>query len=344
MSTDESKPGESRPPIGGPGRPVSRRRFLAGAGTLAAVGLTGPQRWSAWLAPAQAEPISRSSGSLSRVVEVRSNHVVLGFNVHPGLLREMVVVGLQALTEQPDEKRAWRALLSPDDVIGLKFNSSGASGLGVTPAMVRSLVASLTESGWDAGQVVPIEIDSQLSQELGTAAPRRDWLGEDVSFGSGQDRLSGVLDQVTAIVNVPFLKHHNIAGITGCLKNLSHALVKHPARYHDNKCCPYIGDIVALPQIRQKLRLNIVNALRIVIDQGPEVQAGCTTDCGMLLLGVDPVALDSMGLEILNRVRLSEGLGKIEDHQGEVTYLPAAAASGLGRCRLHEIDVVRHRL
>ena len=71
------------------------------------------------------------------------------------------------------------------------------------------------------------------------------------------------------MINVPFIKTHNIAGMTCGLKNLSHALVKHPAHYHANGCSPFIGDIVAADPIRKKLKLTIVDAFRVVFQGGP---------------------------------------------------------------------------
>jgi hypothetical protein len=210
--------------------------------------------------------------------------------------------------------------------------------------MVEALVTSLTEAGWAPSRIVPIEIPHGLHEKLETTPPRQDWLAEETPFGEVRDRLSGVLEQVTAIINVPFLKHHNIAGMTCCLKNLSHALVKHPVRLHGQKCAPYIGDIVALPQIRDKLRLHVVNALRIVFDKGPEAADPYISDYRGLLLGVDPVAVDLIGLQILNRTRTAGNLGKIEEVHGEVAYLPAAEGRGLGRHELHQIEHLRHRV
>jgi len=323
---------------------LTRRGFLAGAGTVAAAGLAAPGFLSRCLGQTPADTPTDPAGDMSTVVGVRSDHVARGRIVHPGLLRDMLRIGLKAVTGHTNEKEAWHSILSPDDVIGLKFNQSGAAGLGTTPPMAETLVSSLTDSGWNSGRIVLIEVPYELNEKLGTIPPRRDWLPGEVSFGDAQDRLSGLLAQVTAIVNVPFLKQHNIAGMTGCLKNLSHALVKHPARFHGNKCSPYVGDIVALPQIRDKLRLHVVNALRIVTDKGPDARDSYIVDQNEILLGLDPVAVDSIGLEILNRVRLKQGMGKIEDHQGEVAHLPAAGARGLGRHERHQIDYVRHHM
>jgi hypothetical protein len=323
---------------------LSRRTFLAGAGATAAAGLTSGPLVARCLAEAAQQDAATAEGRWARVVEVRSDHVLVGRTVHPTLLRNVLRVGLSALTGRKDEREAWRTLLAPEDVIGIKFNRSGADALGITAPLVEALVASLTEAGWTTAAIVPIEIPRNWHEKLGTTPPREDWLPAEVTFGEYSDRLAGVLDQVTAIINVPFLKHHNIAGMTCSLKNLSHALVKHPARYHADKCTPYIGDIVALPLIRGKLRLHLVNALRVVIDKGPEAHPPNIIDRKGLLFALDPVAVDSLGLEILNRTRLDGGLGKIEDEQGPVTFLAAAAARGLGRDALHEIDYVRHRL
>ncbi|MCP4592759.1 MAG: DUF362 domain-containing protein [bacterium] len=330
-------------PVEGEG-PLSRRGFIARAGAAAALGLTGTNLLRAGETQDLAGSPAQSSGDMSRVVEIRSDHVLRDQKVDPRILRDMLRRGLLEVTGAADERSAWRTLLSPDDVVGLKFNQSGADTLRTTPAMVGVLVASLTDAGWDPSRLVPVEIPHELHSTLGTTPPRRDWLAEEVRFGEASDRLSGLLEQVTAIVNVPFLKHHNIAGMTCCLKNLSHALVKHPGRLHGNKCSPYIGDVVSLPQVRSKLRLHLVNALRIVTDKGPEAGAKYIVDRGALVIGLDPVAVDSLGLEILNRVRHRGGLGKIEDRQGEVSYLAAASARGLGNRELHRIDYVRHRL
>jgi len=260
---------DPRPERSDKGPRLTRRGFLAGAGTAAAVGLTEPGFLCRCFGQARTEDLTATDRGGSLVVEVRSDHVLQTQIVHLDLLRDLLRAGLTALTGLGDEKQAWHSVLSADDIVGLKFNQSGATGLSVTEPMVATLVASLTDSGWDPAQIVPIEVPHALHETLGTTPPRRDWLPEEVQFGEVRDRLSGVLEQVTAIINVPFLKHHNIAGVTCCLKNLSHALVKHPARLHHGKCSPYIGDVVALPQIRGKLRLHVVNALRIVIVPTP---------------------------------------------------------------------------
>lgn len=274
----------------------------------------------------------------SRVVRIKSDFLFDDRGVHEDLLFELVGSLLKRITHEENVSDAWRSLLKPTDTIALKFNQSGAAGLGTADPMLRVLVRSLVEAGFKTSQLVAVEATPAMRQETETVAPSTRWSDETVDFGSGQDHLAGWLDDVTAIVNVPFLKHHNIAGMTCCLKNLSHAVVKHPAQYHANGCSPYIGDIVALPQVRGKLRLNIVDALRVVFDGGPDASEDFIWDAGILLGGVDPLAIDLVGLRILDEVRVAVGLPKIAA-AGPPAYLEAAGDRGLGASKLHLIDL-----
>ena len=149
------------------------------------------------------------------------------------------------------------------------------------------------------------------------------------------------MNQVTALISIPFLKTHNLAGMTCTLKNLSHAFVKHPARYHDGGCAPYIADICALPQIRAKLRLCLVDAIRVVYRGGPEARADRVRDAGLLLASFDPVAADAVGLSVLNELRREAQLEAVAETPGQLRYLADAHRKGLGVAVLTGIDLIR---
>jgi len=278
------------------------------------------------------------------VVQVSSEFVVRGRRIHQAVLPEMLDEALRQVTGRPAAAEAWRSLLRTDDVIGLKCNRSAAAGLGTGDAFASAVISSLLAAGFDRRQIVAIEVGDAIYKENDVARPARGWLSTPSSFASGTDHLSAVLDQVTAIVNIPFLKTHNIAGITCCLKNLSHGLIKHPARYHESHCSPYIADIVALPRIREKLRLNLVNALRVVFDQGPEARDDFTWDAGILLASRDPLAADTVGLDIINSEREILGLGAVDAVERRTVHLEAAAERGLGKGDLHDIELRTRRL
>ncbi len=279
----------------------------------------------------------------SKVVQVQSPHVVAGLDVHRPLLGEMLETALKSLTGKPTIGSAWRAILKPNDTIGLKFNRIGQAIIATTGSVADAVITSLVETGWRPDQIVCIEAPSGTDARHGTAPPRGGYALRETDFGSGKDELASVLGQVTALIDVPFLKTHNIAGMTCALKNLSHGFVRHPARYHQNGGAPYIGDIVSVPAIRTKLRLCLVDALRVVFEGGPEATAGTIADEGILLASFDPVATDAVGLAILNDIRQRYELLPIARSAEGLGYLSSAHRRGLGVAVWHGIELQRLR-
>ncbi len=323
-----------------PKRPISRRRFLGVAASVAG---------GAWLRPAGTYS---SEGRLqvpagqpqSRVVQVRAPKLVNGPVVHRTLLEETLHVALTALTGKATTTDAWHTILKSDDVIGLKFNRSGQRVIGTTNTMASVAIASLVEAGWRPDQIVCIETPAEVAARHGTAPPDPGFALASTDFESGSDQLALVLGQVSALIDIPYLKTHNIAGVTCCLKNLSHGLIKHPARYHRNRCAPYVGDIVALPQIRGKLRLCLVDAMRVVYAGGPEATAHNISDEGVILASADPVATDTIGLALISDVRRRASLPRISRAGENLGYLEAAHRRGLGMAVPHGIDLLRVEL
>jgi hypothetical protein len=266
----------------------------------------------------------------STVAHVRVEEVLAGNKVHPSLVAEMIEEGLRAITGAASIADSWHHVLHPDDVIGIKFNKVGADSLATTVPFATQLLDTLRKAGFAPDRIMLIEAPDGLAHELKARPQTLGWSGGRISFGSGEEELAAVLQEVTAIINVPFLKTHNIAGMSGCLKNLSHALIRRPARYHQNACAPYVSDILALPQIRRKLRLHIVNALRAVYDAGPEATIENTWAHRGIIISQDPVAADSVGLDLINDRRARLRLRAVGDANGRVPHLQAAAAKGLG--------------
>lgn len=323
-------------------RRESRRSFLKRVGQVGAAsalgrvvagGAVSEAANSATTLPAPVRrpdtgPIDETAKSI--VAPVVREAVVDREQIHRQLLREMVEDGVCAVTGAVQPGEAWNKLFRPDDIIGIKFNQVGSKELATTDVMAAQLVKSLGAAGFAPERIVLIEVPTHLAVQLGTRPRVFGWTDEEVSFGSGQEQLAAVLKDVTAIINVPFLKTHNIAGMTGCLKNLSHALVRRPGRYHANACTPFVGDIVALPQIRSKLRIHIVNAIRAVFDGGPAVTSPGTWDHAGLIISQDPVAADAVSINVINDRRASARLAPIGNALGQVPHVHAAARAKLG--------------
>ncbi len=299
-------------------------------------------------AAAAATPISKliaqPTPATAHVVEVASDFVVRGTAIHDKMVQEMLDSALGHLTGKSSVADAWKQILKPDDIVAIKCNQSGANGLGTTEAFLDALIPSLRKAGFKNEQIIAIEAPETTYRSHEVRRPEIGWTESAVTFASGSDHLAKWLDKVTAIINVPFIKTHNIAGMTCTMKNLSHALVKHPARFHDNGCSPFIGDIYSLGAIRNKVRLHLVNGLRVVFDGGPEARHDGIWDAGIVLAGTDPLAIDLEALRLLNGQRAILGLSEIRNSPAQTPYLSHATKIGLGVSDPFKTRVTRVRL
>ena len=121
---------------------------------------------------------------------------------------------------------------------------------------------------------------------------------------------------VNKIVGIPVLKDHGSAGVTGCLKNMSHGSVNNVARSHSNTftnvCNQFIPQVVSHPSIRSKFVLQIMDGIRGVYQGGPfaREKGKWTWEYNALLLATDPVALDHVEWDIVDAKRVQEKLAR----------------------------------
>lgn len=269
----------------------------------------------------------------ARVVDIRSKIVVRTNTVDRSELGGMIDRGLQALTDERTPEQAWRSVLGNAKHIVLKFNSVGAAVLNTNDTFARVLVKRLDEAGYDPETIALVEAPAVLTQELGTRNVDSGW-GESIPVGKDYEQLAGYLLEADAVINVPLLKTHMIAGMSGAMKNLAYAVIRRPARYHDNACAPYVGQVIGARPVASRLKLTLANALRVVVDRGPEAEERDVADHGGLLIGFDPLAVDTVGWGVLTQARRKAGLRDL----GEIPHLTAAAQSLVGRSRSADIE------
>ncbi len=275
----------------------------------------------------------KTTASRARVVDIRSREILAEEAGDTVTLEDILDQGLLHLVPADTPREAWRRVLGKAERVVLKFNSVGDRVLGTNEMMARALVSRLEDAGYSRKQITLVEAPEFLREALGTAAPVRAW-GEAVPVGRGLQQLAQYLYDADAIINVPLLKTHQIAGMSCCMKNLSHALLRHPARCHANGCSPFVGQVVGSTPVSTRLRLNIVNALRVVVDRGPDARPEDVAEYGGLLLGFDPLAVDIVGRSVLAMERRSRGLPPWFG----VPYLDSAAVMRVGRWRPAEIE------
>jgi uncharacterized protein (DUF362 family) len=275
----------------------------------------------------------------------------------------MLDKAMTRLTGKNTLSDAWKEFFVPEDVVGLKVNGNSLSALRNTdyidhyPALTSAITDGLESIGIRSGNIVIYERseeelayarltpqkETDAVRVLGTRAARRSsggigyskqsWpVGEDASHVT---RI--VTDICTALINIPVLKDHRLSGITGCMKN-HYGSIDNPRTFHGNSCTgPGIAEVNAIPVIREKQRLIIANALFCVYDGGPRWSPNRFWPHGRILVGTDPVAMDTVLLHILDTKRQSEGLSPVASRS---LHLAEAEKLGLGVSAMERIDLI----
>lgn len=321
----------------------TRRQFLqtaatASAGLIAIPSLgvppqSGPEPVQPTISPA-AWWLNAAEAS-SRVVDVRAPSVLIDKVVDVGTVRDMLAAGIRALVHMDSLPDAFREILGDAQRILVKFNHVGDDLLNTNAGVATALLELLSESGVSADRLTLAEAPRFVADQLNIRPLPEGYL-EAITVAGREDQLRRYFTDADAVINVGLLKTHPLAGMSGCMKNISHAVVRHPARYHSDACAPYIAEIVGHASVSRRLRLNLVNAIRVVCRNGPGAQDEDVGDYGGILIGFDPVAVDAVGLSVLAEERRRNRIaGTIE-----APFLAAAAERGLGRWRPADVERV----
>jgi hypothetical protein len=142
-----------------------------------------------------------------------------------------------------------------------------------------------------------------------------------------------VTKDITKLVNIAVLKHNEDSGVTWAAKNIALGVTTNKVRFHIDYCTESIAEILALPCLRDKMVLHVGEAAKIstVSVAGAQI----ATD-NRIFFSRDPVAMDAVGLEILEEKRLEQGLESVRDIS---THVAACDRKGLGTADLQNIDI-----
>lgn len=289
--------------------------------------------------PSLPRDASASFTSPGLVVDVVHASATVGDLMAP--VREMMVEAMRSLTGGASLAASFRAFFSPDDVVAIKVNPFGYPKFFTQVATVSAIVDGLMGAGVDPKNIVIYDryavyldqVDYLTALPAGVRAVGLSAIDQTSLDGYDPDayldlpyvdvgldasvavhRRSHVAKlisrDVTKVINVPVIKSHWTAGVTAALKNMTYGLVNNTARTHTADTITtteFIPAILALPAIRDKVVLHIVDALVGCYDGGPE-PSNSTFTRGGLLVGTDPVALDRIAWSIVDEERAKKGL------------------------------------
>ncbi len=293
----------------------------------------------------------------SRVVVVKSSKVIspLG-KVERSVLSEMMKKGLCRLTSESKAEGALRHFVSPKDQIGLKVNCLAGKMASTHPEMARTCANLLKDTEikaknvfiWDRSESELEEVGFRLNFKgdefrcLATDSKGVGYSQELINHKSIGSLLSRVMEAYTNVqVNFPVLKDHGLSGVTCSLKNFFGA-IHNPNKYHDDQCDPFIADLNALPQIRNQQKLVICDALRVQYNGGPSYHPQWAEHFGGIIVSHDPVALDFVGYQIIDKIRAEHKLPSLEKagRRPKHVFTAADQEHNLGRAKVEQIDLV----
>jgi hypothetical protein len=258
------------------------------------------------------------------------------------VVREMMAQGMRTLTGAGSASDAWRRFVEPSDVVGIKVNCGGYPFCVSAYEIVAEVVRQLTGIGVPVSQIYVYErfqnqLDEvnyapHLPQGVQIVAAERanrnvDNSGYDPAtyleadlFGEEDTRsnmMRLVSRRLTKIINIPNMKDHGATGVTGCLKNIAYGSFSNVARTHQGgKSHTYslVGTLAAVEPLRSRTVLQIMDGLRGVWHGGPFAR---TTRYvfypRQIMFGTDPVAIDSLLLDIIEEQRRAHGAISIWD-------------------------------
>jgi uncharacterized protein (DUF362 family) len=304
------------------------RRELAGLLGAAALGV---RRVGAEPAPSIASPgVGRVGVAVAPAGELE-----------PAAARQAVAVAVAAATGLDDGAQAVARLFSARDTVGLKLSCLGGRSLSPRVEVVEALVDLLWEAGVPRDRIIVFERSGRELSRAGFTLRERggpyrcvgvdgDWDREiTVSGEIGSCFARLVSSTCTALISVAVVKDHDLAGVSGTLKNF-YGVIHNPNKYHDHGCDPYVADVVRHSYVAGKLRLSLLDGGLAQCHGGPAYRADMTFPLGVVAASSDPVALDAWAWRIIEAERARRNLPTLDKAGRPPRYIATAAAYGLG--------------
>ena len=211
-----------------------------------------------------------------KVILVRDEKVIdPQGHINPEIVQKMLDQGVSSLLGEENPLQAWKMLIRPTDVVGIKSNA------------------------WNP-LPTPKELETAIEKRvLEVGVPKKNISIDDRGVLDNKVFLSS-----TALINAHPLRIHHWSGIGGCIKNYI-MFVSAPWLYHLDACAA-LASIWNKPVVKGKTRLNILSLIRTQFyGRGAHYfDRRYVSDYKGLLIGKDPVALDAVGARLLQLQRI----------------------------------------
>jgi hypothetical protein len=288
----------------------------------------------------------------SKVVHAHHSGVWNGDNLSPEAIRQMLDASITELTGLNDATEAWAALFAPDERIAIKVNTFNNSIIWTHAPLVNAVAASLQDAGIPAEQIFiydSLSVFEDAGYEINEDGPGVRCIKESDFTGKWKVanrtvRLSSTLQSCDALINMPVLKAHMMAGLTFALKN-HFGSVSSPSSLHSS-IDQTIAELNALSPIKDHTRLIIGDILEANFrfnSSWPYWEPDWKGDS--ILMSFDPIAHDTVGMQILEQLQTENNAALSSYLRDKATsYLKIGTELGLGTDQADNMDVVEIEL
>ena len=373
-----------------------RRGFLAASLTASLASIPGKVAQAQESGSASQGEFGIPGPYPGKVVAVHHPNSIVSGAYQASPVEEMIDHGMRGLTGADGGLDAWRRFFEPGDVVGIKLNPVGMPHVISAPEVLHPIIRALEAIGIPRKDILTYDRYGEQFQKAGfvewlpegvrwtSGSPRNPRIQLDMGgydpdvymemplvhpeYASEYDLSDSharrsycarfLTKEVNKVINLCVLKHHQSAGVTLALKNMSHGLVNNVSRSHvtptANVCGIFIPAVVDLPVIRQKLVLHILDGVQGAYHGGPGRSVeDYVWEHRTMYFATDPVALDKTGWRAIDAKRLEVGRAPIaflkpDQHSrwlnAQVEHIELAANFGLGVFDDEKIDLKKINL
>jgi uncharacterized protein (DUF362 family) len=259
--------------------------------------------------------------------------------------KEMLRRALQELTGKADLVEAAKFFVHPQDKVCVKVNGIALQNMATNKELVLPFIDAMIQAGVAPANITVLEQYPGFMQGTRITAKSvpagvsvvwhvnndatMDW--RDIPGTQRHTKFVRPLTEATALINFALIKDHSICGYTGALKNMTHGCSVNPQDFHDHHASPQIAILAAQDILRTRLRLCIIDGFKLMAHGGPLYkQPQYVTSHEAVYVSTDPVALDAIGWDLVEKARAGFHLKSLTDEGRPPAYIRAAADLGVG--------------
>jgi uncharacterized protein (DUF362 family) len=309
-------------------------------------------------------PVAAEVAQPGKVWAVSNPAALRHFKADDAIVERMTNKLVTAATGTTSSQEAWGRLVRPTDTVGIKINTHSGSVMGTRRSLVLAVAKGLQSSGIPSSRIIVWDrsrADLEHAGYLDRAGKSTNslysvrWIEEprgydrgskvyasragtlmwgDLEFEKGPgEKVSNssflptlLTKEVTAIIHLPSAVQARGPGIFGAIAGMTAGVCDNWRRFFRGDASS-LAEMYATEAIVGKVRFTIMDGLITQFAGGPRSSVNDSRVTHTLWGGFDPVALDTVALEQIDRLRAERAWAPIKD---EATHLLFAEQIGLG--------------